>query len=82
MRLISKEDLRQVARVSFASKSFDSVLRLALRFFQGLMYNYVVYIFAFFIFFGLFIFMIYGTEAYSEPCQTSKMRLFEKKLNN
>ena len=31
MRLISKEDLGQVGRVSFAGKSFDSVVRLAFK---------------------------------------------------
>ena len=31
-----------------------------------------------FSFYGLFIFMVYWTEAYSEPCQTSKMDLFAK----
>ena len=34
MRLMSKEDLGQVGRVSFAGKSFDSVVRFVSRFFQ------------------------------------------------
>ena len=31
--------------------------------------------------YGFFIFMIYWTEAYSETCQASKMKLFEKIVN-
>ena len=56
MTLISNEDLGQVARVRFAGKSFDSVLRLASRFFQGFKYTYVVYVLGFFTLFGLFVF--------------------------
>ena len=42
MRLISKEDPGYAGRVSFASKCFDSIVKLASRFFQSFKYVYVV----------------------------------------
>ena len=47
MRLIRKEDLGLAKRISFAGKSFDSVVRLVSRFFQCFKYAYVVYILVF-----------------------------------
>ena len=46
MRLISKEDLG-IGRVCFAGKSFDSIVRLASRLFQGFKYAYIVHILIF-----------------------------------
>ena len=43
MILINKEDIQQVGKVSFAEKSFDSVVKLVSSFFQCLKYAYVVY---------------------------------------
>ena len=39
--LISKEDVGEVGRVSFAGKSFDSVEGLVSRFFESFNYDYV-----------------------------------------
>ena len=50
----------------------DDMEKLALR---------VSHLIDFFVICGLFIFMIYWTEAYLEPCQTSKIEPFAKIVN-
>ena len=47
MKLISKEDLGKVGRVSFADMSFHSVVRLVSKFFQCFKYAYVAHILVF-----------------------------------
>ena len=47
MSLISKEDVGKVGRVSFAGKSFDSIIRLVSRFFKCFKYNYAFLILVF-----------------------------------
>ena len=48
-------------------------------------YSYVAYVKAatrfIFTIYGLFIFIVYWAEPYSEPCQTSKVELFAKIVN-
>ena len=76
VRLSIKEDGGRYGRANFAGKPFDSVHLIPV-----IKYSYVAYlkvimrlIFAFA--YGLLVYMIYWTVAYSESCQTSKMELF------
>ena len=82
MRLISREDLGQVGKVSFVGKSFDSFVRLFSKFFQCFKYAYVVHILVFPYLIWFVCFIIHRAEAYSELCQTSKMELFVKMVND
>ena len=47
MSLISKEDVGKAGRVSFAGKSFDSIIGLVSRFFKCFKYNYTFLILVF-----------------------------------
>ena len=81
MRLLIKEDAGWYGRASFAGKSFDYVVRVVSSVSSYLVYlcslpescHRKVCIFLFF--------MVYWREAYSEPCQTSKIVLFAKIVN-
>ena len=70
---MSKEDVGLIGRVSFASKLFgfkevfSHVCSLYLRLSLP---------------FGLFVFMVYSTEVFSEFRQTSKIKLFAKIVND
>ena len=59
-----KEDVEWYGRASFVKYTYVALLKAAIR--------------CVFAIYGLFIFMVYWAEAYSEPCQISKMILFAK----
>ena len=87
MGLLIKEDAEWVGRASFPGKLFDSIHLWG--YFKGspvvrFIYLACLKVVLWFVFakYGLFVFMVCWTEAYSEPCQTFKMELLAKLVKN
>ena len=86
MRLLIKEDARWVGRASFAVIHLIPFIWFPCEgFFKGspvIKYTYLAYlkVVLWFVFttYGLFVFMFYWVQVYSDSCQTSKMELSAK----
>ena len=67
-----------IERYPFSKSLNPPLCKACFKVFLVFKYAYIVYVLFFFTLFGLFLFMNYLTEAYSEPCQTSTIVLFAK----